>query len=124
MPDNDTSSVKSIKNKVIYLQKVVKECMVAVDTLSTRVDALPTLTEVNNLIDVLETAVDEWSDRIEDVESKLTKVQLPETTRYYLDEDELSNWQAMINDMRITLAQLSQSKQSFVALANRFDMTR
>lgn len=57
------------------------------------------------------------------VECKLQKISLPEGTRYYLEESEVTDFRNHFRQLRSMMSELEKSRQAFIRLASRYNLT-
>lgn len=60
---------------------------------------------------------------ISTIENKLQKITLPEDTRYYLQESEITDFRNHFRQLRSMMSDLEKSRQAFIRLASRYNMT-
>ena len=82
-----------------------------VDDLNNKIDA----NDLNRNITTLKALIDTQSSLISDVENRLSKVVLPEETRYYLKEGEVASFQSNLNTMKAMLANMDKMYKNIVA---------
>ena len=57
------------------------------------------------------------------VEQKLTKIILPEDTRYYLVSSEITDFRTNFRQLRGMMVELEKTRQAFIKLAARYNLT-
>jgi len=57
------------------------------------------------------------------IEAKLAKVLLPDDTRYYLQESEISNFRRNFRQLRMMMATFDRTRKALVELAARYNLT-
>jgi predicted nucleic acid-binding Zn-ribbon protein len=76
-------------------------------------------TEMNNF----EAQITEVTAALQVIETKLQKITLPESTRYYLEESEITAFRENFRQLRSMMAEVEKSRQALIRLAARFNFT-
>jgi prefoldin subunit 5 len=71
----------------------------------------------------LEQSIKNMNDTILGIENKLQKINLPEGTRFYLEESEVSDFRNHFRQLRSMMSELDKSRQAFIRLASRYNLT-
>jgi prefoldin subunit 5 len=71
----------------------------------------------------MKTSISSLNTSMKEIECKLQKITLPEGTRYYLAESEISDFRSHFRQLRSMMAELEKSRQAFIRLAARYNLT-
>lgn len=114
---------ESLYNSIESLKKIV-------NGLSERVVDLEDIQGIYVSQSSLQTSLEDMNSSIaglntalKSVECKLQKITLPEGTRYYLEESEVTDFRNHFRQLRSMMAELEKSRQAFIRLASRYNLT-
>ena len=98
--------------------------------ISQRVSDLEKMSGVYITQSSLQTSVEDINQSISDMnitigslENKLQKITLPEGTRFYLEESEVTDFRNHFRQLRSMMSELEKSIQAFIRLAARYNIT-
>ena len=98
--------------------------------ISQRVSDLEKMSGVYITQSSLQTSVEDINQSISDMnitigslENKLQKITLPEGTRFYLEESEVTDFRNHFRQLRSMMSELEKSRQAFIRLAARYNLT-
>lgn len=74
-------------------------------------------------LSTMQKSIDDMSTTIRDLECKLQKITLPDGTRYYLEESEITDFRNHFRQLRSMMSELDKSRQAFIRLASRYNLT-
>jgi predicted nucleic acid-binding Zn-ribbon protein len=74
------------------------------------------LADIQNTVNNMNTALTK-------LEYKLQKITLPDATRYYLEESEITDFRNHFRQLRSMMSELEKSRQAFIRLASRYNLT-
>lgn len=115
-PESLYNSIESVKKDV--------------SSISTRVTKLESISGIyitnaslqTNLVN-LQLAIDDMETSILELETKMQKISLPTDTRYYLEESEITDFRNHFRQLRVMMSDVEKSRQAFIKLASRYNMT-
>jgi len=101
-----------------------------INGLSERVTSLEQIAGIYVTGSTLQTSLKDITDSITDmnksistIEDKLQRITLPSETRYYLQESEITDFRTHFRQLRAMMSELDKSRQAFIRLASRYNMT-
>lgn len=71
----------------------------------------------------IQSSIDGINTNVTAIEAQLQKVTLPSDTRYYLEESEITDFRNHFRQLRSMMGELERSRQAFIRLAARYNMT-
>jgi len=105
----------SLETEVYNLKIIVKGLQEKIAQLEADVQARSYSSEIVRATKSLKSLIKDNSKLIDDIEQKLSKINLPEETRYYLSEGEVSQFQANFNKLRAMMVNFRKLYDSLVA---------
>ena len=71
----------------------------------------------------IQQSITDMNTTIASLENKLQKITLPEGTRFYLEESEITDFRNHFRQLRSMMSELEKSRQAFIRLAARYNLT-
>ena len=82
-----------------------------------------TKSDIQNSLNEMTDAIAATNTAINEIEQKLNKIKLPEDTRFFLKESEVSDFRINFRKLRTMMSELERTRQAFIRLAARFNLT-
>lgn len=111
-----SNSIQGIKKNLNGVESRVSDIEKKSNTYITQASLQSSIGEVNANVSSL-------NDTLSNLEVKLQKVSLPDSTRYYLEESEIADFRNHFRQLRTMMSELEKTRQSFIRLASRFNLT-
>lgn len=118
-----TVTLQSLYNSIESMKK-------SINSLSGRVSDLENISGIYITESTLSTSIRQVNDTISDlnkviggIESKLQKITLPEDTKYYLEQSEISNFRKNFRQLRVMMTEVENSRQAMIKLLARYNLT-
>lgn len=92
------SRVKELENKVKKLSSLLGKTVASLDNASAKTDLVRSETNITGMMNSL-------SSKVEILENKLTQVQLPEQTKWYLSQNEIENFRSSFAQLKAIMAE-------------------
>lgn len=108
-------TTEQLEAKVMSLETVVRGLQQQIDKLKSDLESRAYTTDLRRSEEVLKDLIRSNSILINTLEQKLAKVILPEETRYYLDQGEVSQFQANFNQLRAMMSSFEKLYSNLVA---------
>lgn len=105
----------SLETKVRSLEIIIRGLQEKIDELEKDLQARTYSSELIRTTKSLKALIKDNSELINDLEQKLSKIILPEETRYYLEEGEVAQFQSNFNRLRAMMVSFQKLYDSLVA---------
>ena len=112
------------------LYNSIESLKTSINSLSSRVNTLENISGIYVTQSTQDMAIRQVNDTISDlnksigdIENRLKKITLPEDTRYYLDESEITNFRKNFRQLRIMMTEVENSRQAMIKLLARYNLT-
>lgn len=113
----------ALENSIKTLSKQIKGLESRIKTLETNIKAYVLKSDLSSGTADLRDSVDSLNAAVQDIETKLQKIVLPEDTRLYLQESEVADFRAHFRQLRALAAEVERSRQAMIRLMSRFNLT-
>ena len=118
-----TLTLESLYNAIESLKKLVIANSSRITDLENNAGIYITQSSLQSSVSDLEQSIKNMNDTILGIENKLQKINLPEGTRFYLEESEVSDFRNHFRQSRSMMSELDKSRQAFIRLASRYNLT-
>lgn len=108
-------TTQQLEAKIMTLETKVKGLQSQINTLNTKLLARSTTSDLRRTETIIKELIRDNAKLIGDLEEKLAKIILPENTRYYLEQGEVSQFQSNFNQLRAMMASFKKLYDSLVA---------
>ena len=110
------NQINSLRARVSDSENIIKDIEDKQSIFVTKSDLFAEIRSIENL-------VNDINEALATIENKLAKVFLPADTRFFLEESEITDFRNNFRQLRALTADLEKSRQSFIKLASRFNLT-
>lgn len=114
---------ESLYNSIETLKKTMNGIVARVEDLESITGAYVTNATMQSAVEELNSSITDINTSISDIDTKLQKITLPSNTRYYLEESEITDFRNHFRQLRAMMADLEKSRQAFIRLAARYNLT-
>lgn len=104
-----------IEAKLNNIDNKIKGIILRLDNQDITVSGKSTLADLNRMRTELELLIKDQATVLNNLETKLSKVKLPEETRYYLQEGEVKDFQANFNSLKAMMTSFKKMFESLTA---------
>lgn len=108
-------STNQLEAKIMALETKVKGLQSQINTLNTKLQGKANTSDLRGTEVIFKNLIKDNSSLIGDLEQKLAKVVLPENTRYYLEQGEVSQFQSNFNQLRAMMTSFRKLYDNLVA---------
>lgn len=114
---------ESLYNSIESLRKTVNGLSERVFDLEEIQGIYVSQSSMQTSLEDMKSSITSLNSAMKAVECKLQKITLPEGTRYYLEESEVTDFRNHFRQLRSMMAELEKSRQAFIRLASRYNLT-
>ncbi|MCK9428880.1 MAG: hypothetical protein M0R17_02565 [Candidatus Omnitrophica bacterium] len=107
-------TTEQIEVKLNNLDQKIKGVVVLIERLSSDISAKTNITDLNRNVSELRDLIKDNATFIGSLEEKLAKIILPEETRYYLNEGEVSSFQSNFNTLKAMMNKMDTLYKNIV----------
>jgi prefoldin subunit 5 len=118
-----TITTESLYNSIESLKRSMGELSRRVTELEDIAGIYVTQSTMQTAMADMQTTVDNMSESLMSIENKLQKISLPQGTRFYLEESEITDFRNHFRQLRSMMSELEKSRQAFIRLASRYNLT-
>lgn len=104
-----------LTNELRTLNTKYEALFTEVSSLKKMVDSKPALSDIARSEKALTSKITDNADEIVRIERKLSSINLPEETRYYLTENEITNFQSNLSRLLAMMASFKQLYENLVS---------
>lgn len=79
--------------------------------------------ELADQLNQITLVMNDYNKVLSDVETKLSKIILPDNTRFYLESSEITQFRDNFRKLRLLMSELDKSREAFIRLASRYNLT-
>jgi hypothetical protein len=112
---NQALITSTLENKIKNIEKDIKTMKTQIASLQTLFGSSPSTSDMNLSENVLRGLINTNRELITDIEERLTKVILPDETRYYLEESEVESFRANFQKLVAMMTDVEQTYDAIVA---------
>jgi methyl-accepting chemotaxis protein len=112
-------TTEQIEGRLNSIDQKIKGITILIDRLNTNVEGRANITDLNRSIEELRELIRSNATLLSSFEEKLSKIVLPEDTRYYLDQGEVSSFQSNFNTLKAMLNKFDQLYKNLVAYQSK-----
>lgn len=118
-----TITMQSLYNSIESLKTSINSLSSRVSTLENISGIYVTQSTQDTAIRTVNDTISDLNKAIGDIENKLKKITLPEDTKYYLEESEISNFRKNFRQLRVMMTEVENSRQAMIKLLARYNLT-
>ena len=114
-----TATNEQLENKILVLETKIKGIIVTIERIASDLVSKSSGADLSRLDSQLRELITDVSSTVNNLDAKLTKVILPEETRYYLEEGEVTSFQSNFNKLKSMMIQFEKLYNNLVAYEAR-----
>lgn len=111
-------TTEQMETKLVALERYIAGLQEQMNKLKTDLEARALTSDLRRTESLLRDLIRDNSRLINTIEQRLSKVILPEETRYYLDQGEVEQFQSNFNQLRAMMAAFDKLYKNLVAYAS------
>jgi len=116
-------TLNSLQNSINSIRKDDEALLSRIKVIEDRLEVFATRSELLTEVNRINTSLEEFNCALIKVEERLKKIILPEETRFFLQESEITDFRNHFRQLRTFMAELERSRQAFIRLSARFNLT-
>lgn len=117
------ATLQSLENQVMSLGRAMAGLDSRISTIEKGQAIFVSKADLQVVADSLQNNIDALGRQVAAVETKLTMISLPDDTRYYLKDSEVTDFRNNFRQLRAMMIELEKTRQAFIKLASRYNLT-